>query len=208
MISVLLPSRKRLSKLTQCIKSIADNASSHDNFEICLRIHRDDTETIEALPELLKLCTVRVVIGLQHNGYSSLHWFYQEAAAIARGDWVWVMNDDVICRTKGWDDLLPADIPKVILMPERFGNGGSMYERNPCTPFMFVPNKSWVKCGRPDFVDPFDARLWTLLREHGYETRYLPMEVWHDWDIEANERERKTELPVINDLHEQHMENL
>lgn len=209
MISVLLPSRKRLPLLIRCIKSIADNASSHDAFEICLRIHRDDLETIKELPYVLSLCTVRVVIGLQHGGYGDLSWFYQEAAAIARGDWVWVMNDNVVCDTRGWDLLIPSEVRDVVIQPENHRLGGSTYEFDTTNPFMFVPNKSWEKCGHKRFGTPFDHSLWTLLREHGYPTEFIPIDVHHDHDPAKNAAERADEKSVRFDAdpHEHHMEN-
>lgn len=208
MISVLLPSRKRTSLLCRCIASIAENASSRDSFEICLRIHRDDIETINALPKILTLCTVRVVIGLQHEGYNSLNWFYQEAAAIARGKWIWVMNDDVVCNTRGWDEMVMGVKEECIIMPEHHRLGGSVYPRDTHNPFMFVPNRSWEKFGMKQFENPFDLKLWTLLRKNGYATKFIPIDVWHDWHPEQHEEERKNERGLDSDPHEHHMENL
>lgn len=210
MISVLLPSRKRPDLLIRCIKSIAETADNKDAFEICLRIHRDDTETISRLPEILSLCTVRVVIGLQHGGYRDLSWFYQESAAISRGGWIWVMNDDVVSMTKGWDTMV-GEIPKnVIVMPERNRVGDSVYINDGSTPFMFIPNKAWEKYGVTRFGTPFDHSLWKLLRDNGWDTIFIPIETFHEHRPDKNAEERKAEVSpnFQNDPHEHYMENL
>lgn len=212
MISVLLPSRKRTKLLLRCLRSLADNATPK-NFEVCLRIHRDDTETLAALPEILSLCTVRVVIGLQHEGYKNLAWFYQEAAAIARGDYVWVMNDDCVVKTNGWDEVFlkhSQTVQNTILMPHKLTAGGSTYLNNPCNPFMFLPNKCWEKCGQPRFSNQFDAALWSLLRNHGWNTDFPDVEIEHDRDPQRTAQDRQNEVSASynSDPHESHMENL
>lgn len=210
MISVLLPSRKRPDLLIRCIKSIVDTADNKDAFEICLRIHRDDSETIARLPYILSLCTVRVVIGLQHRGYTDLCWFYQEAAAISRGDWIWVMNDDAVSVTKGWDTMVHSQPNNVIVMPERHKLGGSTYINDGHNPFMYLPNKAWEKYGMKRFTTPFDLSLWTLFRNNGWQTVFIPTEIFHDWHPDKNTEERKTEISTNfdNDPHEHYMENL
>ena len=210
MISVLLPSRKRPDLLMRCIKSIVDTADNPETFEICLRLHRDDEETIRRLPEILSLCTVRVIIGLQHGGYRDLSWFYQEAAAISRGNWIWVMNDDVVSVTKGWDTMVHSQPDNVIVMPSRHKLGGSTYINDGHNPFMFVPNKAWEKYGVKRFGTPFDASMWGLFRQNGWETVFIPTEVFHDHQPAKNEEERKTEVSpnFTNDPHEHFMENL
>lgn len=194
----------------RCIKSIADTADSHDNFEICLRIHRDDKATILMLPDLLSLCTIRVVIGLQHKGYESLSWFYQEAAAISRGDWVWVMNDDVVSKTKGWDTMVMAQQPDAVVMPDTYYLGGSGYPKDTHNPFMFLPNKCWERYGVTRFGTPFDQQLWDLMKNNGWPTRFIPIEVWHDHRAHEHVEERKDEKSekFNGDPHEHYMENL
>lgn len=214
MISILLPSRKRPELLIRCLSSIANNASNPASYEVCLRLHRDDLATIKLLPIILQICPVRVVIGFQHNGYNSLAWFYQECAAISRGDYVWIANDDVTVNTPGWDDVFKEYVrtkkDDAIVMPQTLIMGGSKYIDWLNNPFMFLPNKCWERCGMPRFVNQFDAALWTLLRQHGWRTDFVPIEVEHSHDPERNLKERAKELSpdYATDPHEHYMENL
>lgn len=200
----------------RCIQSIVDTADSQDSFEICLRLHRDDHETIQALPRLLYLAQkVRVVIGLPMSGYGDLSRFYDEAIAIANGDWIWVMNDDVTVEGNGWDTKLAAEpTDKFIIMPEIHKLGGSTYENDFDTPFMMLPNGCWKQYGVTKFSTPFDHGLWKLLRDNGWGTRFLKgIATWHDRDeTDKLENERNpannSDRPLITDPEEHHMENL
>lgn len=62
----------------------------------------------------------------------------------------------------------------------------------------------------PKFVNQFDAALWTLLRQHGWRTDYVPIEVEHSHDPARNIKDRENERASAydSDPHEQHMENL
>jgi hypothetical protein len=210
MISVLLPSRKRLGFLLRCIKSLRDTASSQNNFEICLRIHRDDRETIQALPQILGLCTVRVVIGLQHNGYNDLNWFYQEAEAISRGSWMWVMNDDIVCQSKNWDKLVLGLTPDRVAIPKDYYLGESLYKDDEHNPFMFWPRRYWQKFGMKQFIPQFDQKLWELREKNNIPLEKLPIKLWHDHRPDDHKIERLDEKAknYDNDPHESHMENL
>lgn len=186
MVSVLLPTRKRVAFLKRCIQSLVDTASKPDNFEVILRIHRDDSETIEALPELLSMAAVRVVIGMQYRGYDDLARFYEEAVAISNGTWVWVMNDDIVVESSFWDEIVLGirHRQKVIVMPAENRLNESVYTNDMDCPFMFLPNKCWEeslkKRGRTRFRNPFDRAIWTMLREDGFRTEFVPVSIWHD----------------------------
>jgi hypothetical protein len=120
------------------------------------------------------------------------------------------MNDDVVSVTKGWDTMVMSQPQNVIVMPGRHKLGGSTYINDGCNPFMFLPNKAWEKYGVTRFGTPFDNSLWTLLRNNGWETVFIPTEVFHDHNPAQNAEERKTEVASSfpNDPHEHYMENL
>lgn len=194
LVSIVCPTRHRLPMLRKCIASIMETASDPRRIEIILRIHSDDLPTLQAIPDLLKLGPVRIAIGHPLSGYNDLTRFYEEAIALATGEWIWVMNDDVIIESPGWDQELRIAPVGHIVMPAIHKLGGSVYQNDPQTPFMFVPNGCWKRYlqGRP-MRDPFDAGLWGLLRENGWPTLFIPVTVHHQRDVSAIEDRKRAE---------------
>lgn len=205
--SILLPTRKRLPRLLRCMQSIVDSAQDKACFEFCLRLHRDDKETLAALTQLCYAAPqVRIVIGPPER-YGNLARLYDDCADIAHGKWVWVMNDDVVFQGQNWDVALagaPAD--RFIVLPETSRNGGSTYVREMNCPFMWVPNKCWRQYGIDRFQNQFDSFMWQLLRNNGWGTHFLPdLTVWHDRDEpELLQKTREADEAA----NEHHMENL
>lgn len=186
----------------RCIQSIVAASSGAHEFEIVVRIHRDDGSTIALIPKLLPVANVKIVIGYLHTGYSDLAKFYDDAAGVANGKFIWVMNDDVVVSGMPWDIALVNAPRDQLIMPEVHRLGFSFYKEDPQTPFMMMPNKCWEKYGVYKFETPFDAALWQLLRSHGWPTYYLPgVTVHHD-------REEDVTLQPKRRLDEEHMENL
>lgn len=200
--SILLPTRKRPEMLLECISSIVVSASGNHEFEIIVRIHRDDHRTVMIIPKLLTMANVKIVVGYPHNGYADLSKFYDDAAGVANGKFIWVMNDDVTVSGKPWDEALIAAPVDHLIMPEIHRLGFSKYTKDMHTPFMFMPNKCWERYGVRKFNTPFDNGLWTLLRENNWPTYFLPGVVVH------HDREEDITLIPKRREDEEHMENL
>lgn len=179
--SIVCPSRHRPELLIRMIESINLTASNPKQIEFCIRLHRDDIGSLRWIPQILETApSVRIVIGAPMRGYGDLTRFYEEALSIAKGEWVWIMNDDVICETPWWDAMLEGHAPNHIIMPEIHKLGGSTYSRDTQNPFMWVPNRCWEKyLGDEPMRDPFDAGLWSLLRSHDWPTDFIPVTVHH-----------------------------
>lgn len=200
--SVLLPTRLRTDQLINCIQSIVNSSSGKHEFEIVVRIHRDDASTMARIPKLLQMANVKIVIGYPHTGYSDLSKFYDDAASVANGRFIWVMNDDVIVSGQPWDEALNAAPKNHLIMPETHRLGLSTYQKDHHTPFMLMPNKCWQRYGIEKFDTPFDFSLWTMLRKNGWPTYYLPGVIVH------HDREDDVTLIPKRKLDEEHMENL
>jgi hypothetical protein len=98
--SILIPSRKRFNLLLRSIKSIIASAKGKD-FEIIVRLHNDDYESLGRQGELGRFGMVRVIGGETLNGYASLNEFFNELEPEAKGDWRWHINDDMTVFTEG-----------------------------------------------------------------------------------------------------------
>ena len=208
LVSILLPTRKRGLKLFGCIQSIRQSSSGNNEYEFIVRIHRDDTDTIELIPELLQLGNVKIVIGYPHTGYYDLSKFYDDAAGVANGRFIWVMNDDVLVSGKPWDTALQNAPANHLIMPAIHKLGLSTYKNDPQNPFMLMPNKCWERYGIRKFDTPFDAGLWQLLRKNGWPTYFLPGVIVHhdrEEDVTLQPKRKLDEQQIAN---EDHMENL
>ena len=105
MISVLIPTRKRVKTLDRVLRSIWDVSSAEEAVEIILRCDTDDRETIDYLAGIDrgKHPSLEVLVGPRKEGYKSLPTFINEMAVAAKGSLLLTCNDDVIFRTSNWD---------------------------------------------------------------------------------------------------------
>jgi hypothetical protein len=107
-ISVLCPSRGNPQLLTRSAKSLRDTANGP--FEFLVAADDDDPATVETAAVIADMTIV-----LPRAGYDGLHVYYQELAGIAAGDWLLVWNDDFTMLTPGWDTVLWALPPEVLV---------------------------------------------------------------------------------------------
>ena len=180
--SVLIPTYKRTDLLKKVVRSIIDNASDKSCFEIIIRVQTNDPETMAAIPELVGFCaSVKIVVADPLNGYGDLSRFYDDCAALAMdSEFIWIGNDDCMSMSQGWDDEVRKAPKNHILIPQKHGSGHSLYFNDTHCPFFFIQNGSWKKYGITKFETPFDAGLWTLLRQNGWPDYILPgVAIWH-----------------------------
>ena len=53
----------------------------------------------------------------ERYGYQRLHEYYNALAAQARGDWLFIWNDDARMASEGWDEVIEAQEP-AFLFPQ------------------------------------------------------------------------------------------
>lgn len=103
MISVLLPTRKRLDLLQKSVDSLAKNAVGE--FEIMIRIDDDDEVSLSTPDNVLV-----TVIKAPRVGWGKNHEMYNELASMASGDWMMLWNDDFQMLTPRWDEIIERSI--------------------------------------------------------------------------------------------------
>jgi hypothetical protein len=109
LLSVLLPSRSRLSKrdnVLRLVESCYRFAANPDSLEIIVRLDYDDELALSRISALEKFQDVRVIVGKRFSGYSNLHIFANECARLATGRWLGFFNDDAWVDSQGWDVAL------------------------------------------------------------------------------------------------------
>jgi glycosyltransferase involved in cell wall biosynthesis len=101
-VSIILPTRNRPENLRRLYQSIKDTACVLP--EIVVYIDNDDMVSVPVAQEL----GIKYIQGVRRP----LPQCYNEAAALATGDVLMFAGDDVIFRTKGWDDLVLSEFAK------------------------------------------------------------------------------------------------
>lgn len=205
--SVLVPSRCRFDRLLKTVNSVFSTVSDPSRIEVLVRFDADDTESLARVGELEVMKNVRYLVGPRLSGYAALPAFYDEMVAIAKGSWVWIMNDDAHIRAvwecmhdpaegqrrlqvyRYWDTQL-ADVPithDVILQVELYRWGASDYWNHNASAFPIVMHEGWKRIGEPQLQNPVDIWLDEIVRRvAGGRTLFLDgVAVVHERDDDA-----------------------
>lgn len=121
LVSFLLPSRTQPGKahtaatLLKSLESITANGTNTNAYEVLIRFDADDTESIDLIPRIHEIfaptvAKVKIIVG-PRRGYEGLHCYYNELAAIATGELLFLWNDDLeICPVRS-----PSAVPDGLL---------------------------------------------------------------------------------------------
>lgn len=101
-LSILVPTRNRPAQLQTLLTSLAETTAEPACLEVVLIIDADDSQSQQIHHPSLMIRRIVVPPGLSMG---SLNMAGYEAAA---GRYLMLLNDDVICRTKGWDSAIAA----------------------------------------------------------------------------------------------------
>ena len=115
LVSFLIPTRKRLSMLTDSLESIRATCSNVSNFEAIVIFDEDDVETITAFKKLQFDFEIKIVISKRH-GYYGLHEYLNTAFEICLGRWFWLWNDDLQMVGKNWDLVIQGYGNKFLIL--------------------------------------------------------------------------------------------
>jgi hypothetical protein len=96
LFSLIVPTRGRPAQLRRMLDGVAGTASHPERIEVLLVVDADDPASIAAHPRL----SVRHVVVPPGRTMGELNNAGFEASS---GDYVMLLNDDVVVRTPGWD---------------------------------------------------------------------------------------------------------
>ena len=178
MISVLCPSRGRASSLRDSAFGIIDRASSREQVEVLVALDPDDPEE-DLAPYLTQGAgRIRYWTAPERYGYAQIHRYYNHLAAMARGEWLLLWNDDARMLTDGWDEIIHAQPPGVLFLGVNHGGGGNFFPAWP---------KAWSDAwGHASLSPNIDVWVSEIGARLGRQWR-IPVEVLHDrCDITGN----------------------
>lgn len=181
LVSILIPSRKRLTKLVRCINSIHLNARTGDKYEILVWFDDDDADSLEQIPNL-EIIGVRCFSGPRKKGYGSLADFVEFLEQQATGTFIWQGNDDMVVNGDWYGELAKVPTTGFIVQPEISQLNTSKYPMAEGQAFPIVPRQCW-KQYTDRFPQTFDTEIDQLLRSNGWKTWFLKgVTFWHDRD--------------------------
>lgn len=96
--SLIVPTRKRPAKLARFLDSVARTAAHPERVEVVLVVDDDDRASCLTHPRL----NVAHAVGAPGRTMGALN---NAGFAASTGDWVMLLNDDVIVRTHDWDAI-------------------------------------------------------------------------------------------------------
>lgn len=115
LISVLLPTRKRVHMLEKSLTSLLDRCRCPDQLEILIAYDDDDQLSREYFggsvwPKFIGRWPVQHRIScVPRWGYRQLHLYINMLAQHSRGKWIFFWSDDPIMETANWDDHVRAN---------------------------------------------------------------------------------------------------
>ena len=108
-ISVMWMTRKRSHELVYSLSSFIQKANNNLDVEYIIAIDPDDSETLDGLEKIYLMsqvddANISYCVADKRYGYEELEQYQNMVGELFTGDCLIIMNDDIICLTKGWDD--------------------------------------------------------------------------------------------------------
>jgi hypothetical protein len=105
LISILIPTRKRIKLLKECLDSLNNKTQDKSLVEILLKIDTDDQETIDFINQykINSPINIKDIITDRKKGYGSLDEHMNNLALYSEAEFLLGLNDDVEMLTDGWE---------------------------------------------------------------------------------------------------------
>lgn len=190
LITAMIPTRKRTSRLFPTLEQLKSSATGED-YEIIIRIDDDDQESLAARLDMESYPNVRVEVG-PRLGYVNLdRGYYAGMENQATTPWVWIAGDDMLVSGDWLGEMRKVPTDGFIVQPEVSKLGMSTYRRAEAQAFPIFPKHCWKKFDK-EFPAPFDTVGHLLLRKKGWKTWFLEgVTMWHDRPPEHELREHR-----------------
>jgi len=152
-ISIMWMTRKRSHELIYSLSSFIMNANDNSNIEYIIVLDPDDTESVEALEKITGMCcihdaTISYCTTDKRYGYEELEQYQNLAGKLFSGECLMIMNDDVVCINKGWDDELRKTLKPAQNTPSWIGIYGANEKWKGATTFVGINRKWYETTGR------------------------------------------------------------
>ena len=189
LVSLMIPSRKRVQSLFRTLENIKDTASGCD-YQVLMRFDDDDEESKSVIDTIhIAHPRSRCYVGPRYGGYSALDkHFYCELEEHSNATWVWIGGDDMIVEGDWLGELRKVPTHGYIVQPEISKLGGSIYPRAEAQAYPIFPRFCWKEYAE-SFPCPFDVAGHLLLKQNGWKTWFLAnVTFWHQNPSDAEKK--------------------
>lgn len=171
LVSILIPSRKRIQSLMDALISIHQSAKASD-FEILVRLDDDDKESLAERDMLYRVFGCTIFVG-PRLGYEALDLgYYSSLEEKSSGTWSFIFGDDGRIEGDWMGELRKVPTTGFIVQPETSMLNASKYHRAEAQAFPIFPRMCWKKYTH-EFPRPFDRSGHDLLIKNGWATWFL-----------------------------------
>jgi len=187
LVTVMLPTRERVSMVEQSVKTLLENATNPSIIEIAIAYDNDDTQsktyfTSAQWTDLIsKYGAHSQVFETPPWGYIELHNYYNLLAEKSKGQWLLLWNDDALMKSSEWDQCLLEHknfMGMFHMATEQFSQKMTL--------FPLIPRK-WIDLfGSLSLCNCNDSWIQDICHEAN-AVRELPITVVHDrFDVTGN----------------------
>lgn len=180
LVSLMIPSRKRVKSLMNTLYNVSASASDND-YQIVMRFDEDDEESKSIIEEIEKRFPhAKCYVGPRYGGYTALDkHFYCELEQHSNATWVWIGGDDMVVEGDWLGELRKVPTHGYIVQPAISKLGGSTYPRAEAQAYPIFPRFCWKQYAE-SFPCPFDTAGHALLIKNGWKTWFLEnVTFWH-----------------------------
>jgi len=181
----MIPTRKRVHLLKECLDSLNKKTNNKLLVEILLKIDTDDQETIDFTNSYQSEIIIKKVISDRKNGYGSLNEYYDSLAQISEAEFLMVFNDDIEMTTNAWEgQFIPFSGTNYVIAVknERIKNGIKSsifdnYNGNPSIPHDFYKALGTLSCH--PMLDDWWVHITRKIREQNFELeKWVDVTLW------------------------------
>lgn len=120
MISILIVTKDRVEVLKELVDSLVSHASDLSNLEFIFGVDYDDRVTLDFVNDLnlpdKRIYTFEPNERINERGKEGQFLinrhrdFINPMAFLSKGEYIWILNDDVRIHTKGFDEIIPRHL--------------------------------------------------------------------------------------------------
>jgi len=185
LIGVMIPTRKRVQLLKECLDSLNDKTKNKSLVELLIKIDTDDQETIDFVLSYQSELPIKTIISDRKNGYGSLNEYYDSLAQVSEAEFLMIFNDDIEMTTEGWEEkFIPYSGTNYIIAVknERIRNGIKSpifddYNGNPSIPYDFY--KALGTLSHHPMLDDWWVHVTRRIREQNFELeKWIDVTLW------------------------------
>lgn len=194
LISILLPTRKRVTMVESSLTSLLEKTRHPDQLEILIAYDDDDDQsnayfTSQAWQSFIHKWPVdHRLFRVPRWGYRALHKYINMLADESRGKWIFFWSDDPLMETNHWDDHVRANEDFLGLLHIAASNAPMQCSILP------LFHRRWIElfgCVSP--INHADSWISDICRD-AKARRVIPVTVFHDrFEDSGNNRDETWE---------------